>query len=334
MYHSPMKKFLLPVFALGALSVSAILVYATHAFMAPGPLQAQKIVVIPKGQGVRAMAAQLQNDGAISNQYIFIFFSRLTGTYKTLQAGEYEFAPASRMGEVLYKISRGDVVKRSFTIPEGKTSFEIVEILKKAENLTGEIKDIPAEGSMLPNTYFYQTGESRMAKIKFMQDEMKKTIDELWPKREADLPFKTIEEAVTLASIVEKETGIASERKRVAGVFINRLRTGMLLQTDPTVIYGLTKGRHENDGQGPLGRRLLRKDLAIPNPYNTYLNAGLPPGPIANPGRASLEAVLHPEKNNYLFFVADGKGGHVFAATLDEHNRNVAAWRQIRKAQD
>ncbi|PZP56002.1 MAG: endolytic transglycosylase MltG [Micavibrio aeruginosavorus] len=329
-----MKKFLLVIFAMGALSVSAGLIYATHEFMGPGPLTVQKTIPIPKGQGVRAMAAQLQTEGVISNQYVFILFSRLTGTYKTLQAGEYEFAGAARMAEVLSKISRGDIVKRSFTIPEGKTSFEIVEILKKAENLTGEIKDIPAEGSMLPNTYFYQTGDTRDGKVKFMQGEMKKTIDELWPKREAGLPFKTIEEAVTLASIVEKETGIASERKRVAGVFINRLKTGMLLQTDPTVIYGLTKGQHKNEGQGPLGRRLLLKDLAILNPYNTYINPGLPPGPIANPGRASLEAVLHPEKHNYLFFVADGKGGHVFAATLDEHNRNVAAWRQIRKAND
>ncbi len=334
MYPVKMKKFILSLFALGALSASAALVYATHEFMSPGPLPAQKIIVIQKGQGVRAMAAQLQHEGAISNQYVFIFFSRLTGTYKTLQAGEYDFSAHERMGTILSKISRGDIVKRSFTIPEGKTSFEIVEILKKADNLSGEIKDIPAEGSMLPDTYFYQAGESRDAKIKFMQGRMKKTIDELWPKRETDLPFKTIEEAVTLASIVEKETGIASERKRVAGVFINRLKIGMPLQTDPTVIYGITKGQHKNQGQGPLGRRLLSKDLATPSPYNTYLNPGLPPGPIANPGRDSLDAVLHPEKHDYIFFVADGKGGHVFAATLEEHNRNVANWRQIRKARE
>lgn len=329
-----MKKFSLFIFCIGSLLASAIAIYATHEFMAPGPLPAQKIIVIPKGTGVRDMAAQLQGEDVISNQYIFIGFSRLTGTYKTLQAGEYEFDARSRMGEVLYKISRGDIVKRSFTIPEGKTSFEIVEILKKTPNLAGDIEKIPDEGSVLPETYFYQTDDTRADKIKFMQAQMKKTIDELWPNRDADLPFRTIEEAITLASIVEKETGVASERKRVAGVFINRLKTGMLLQTDPTVIYGLTKGQHKNDGQGPLGRRLLIKDLETPNPYNTYLNAGLPPGPIANPGRASIEAVLHPEKNNYLFFVADGKGGHVFASTLDEHNRNVAAWRQIRKEQD
>lgn len=326
-----MKKFILFIFSVGSLLVSGLAVFATHEFMSAGPLPATKIIILPKGTGILPMAQLLESEEVISNQYIFIAFSRLTGTYKTLQAGEYEFGPKARMGEVLYKISHGDIVKRSFTIPEGKTSFEIVEILKGVPNLTGEISEIPAEGSMLPETYFYQSGDTRDAKVKFLQAQMKKTIEELWPNREADLPFKTIEEAITLASIVEKETGIASERKRVAGVFINRLRAGMLLQTDPTVIYGLTKGQHKNDGQGPLGRRLLIKDLETPNPYNTYLNAGLPPGPIANPGRASIEAVLHPEKNNYLFFVADGKGGHVFATTLDEHNRNVAAWRQIRK---
>ena len=329
-----MKKFILFIFAFGSLLVSAAAIYAAHEFMSPGPLPATRSLVLPKGTGALPMAQLLESEEVISNRYIFVIFSRLTGTYKTLQAGEYEFSAHARMGEVLHKIARGDIIKRSFTIPEGKTSFEIVEILKKVPNLNGEISDIPAEGSMLPETYFYQSGESREGKIKLMQNKMKKTIDELWPARDTDLPFKTIEEAMTLASIVEKETGVASERKRVAGVFINRLKSGMLLQTDPTVIYGLTKGRHKNEGQGPLGRRLLLKDLETPNPYNTYLNPGLPPGPIANPGRASIEAVLHPEKNNYLFFVADGKGGHVFAATLDEHNRNVASWRQIRKEQD
>ena len=314
--------------------MSAAAIFATHEFMSPGPLEVQKTVILPKGTGIVPMAQLLHSSGVISNPYVFIVFSRLTGTYKTLQAGEYEFGPRARMGEVLYKISHGDIVKRSFTIPEGKTSFEIVQILKNTSGLSGEIEAIPQEGSMLPNTYFYHSGESRAGKIKFMQAEMKKTIDELWPLRDQDLPFKTIEEAITLASIVEKETGVANERKRVAGVFINRLKTGMLLQTDPTVIYGLTKGQNKNEGQGPLGRRLLIKDLQTPNPYNTYLNTGLPPGPIANPGRASIEAVLHPEKHDLLFFVADGKGGHVFAATLDEHNRNVAAWRVIRKEQD
>lgn len=329
-----MKNFILGCIALAALTISAVAVYATHEFTTAGPLASEKILIIPKGAGVLGMADLLAREEVISNKYVFGAYSKLTGTAGKLQAGEYQFTPHIEMTAVLAKIARGDIYQRNFTIPEGKTSFEIVEILKKVSNLTGEVTEIPAEGSLLPNTYSYHAEDSRASKIALMQQEMTKAIDELWPAREADLPFTTKQEAITLASIVEKETGVAHERKRVAGVFINRLRTGMLLQTDPTVIYGLTKGAHKNEGQGPLGRRLLIKDLQTPNPYNTYLNPGLPPGPIANPGRASIEAVLHPEKHNYLFFVADGKGGHIFAATLDEHNRNVANWRQIRRNQE
>ncbi len=329
-----MKKFLLFLFVIGSLSVSAAAFYATHVFMAPGPLTMEKIIVIPKGSGVRGMGDLLQAEQVIADKWVFAAFSRLTGTNRKLQAGEYQFTPGMKMAEVLSKISRGDIYQRNFTIPEGKTSFEIVQILKAVPGLQGEITEIPAEGSLLPETYSYLSNDARADKVAYMQAQMKKTIDELWPGRDADLPLKTPEEAVTLASIVEKETGVASERKRVAGVFINRLKVGMMLQTDPTVIYGITKGENKNEGQGPLGRRLLLKDLETPGPYNTYLNPGLPPTPIANPGRASIEAVLHPEAHNFLFFVADGKGGHVFAATLDDHNRNVAAWRQIRKEQD
>lgn len=329
-----MKNFILGCIALVALTISVVAVYATHEFTSAGPLVSEKILVIPKGAGVIGMADFLAREEVISNKYVFAVYSKLTGTSAKLQAGEYQFTPHMTMTAVLAKIARGDIYQPNFTIPEGKTSFEIVEILKKVPNLTGEVTEIPAEGSLLPNTYSYHSNDSRASKIALMQQEMTKAIDELWPAREADLPFTTKQEAITLASIVEKETGVAHERKRVAGVFVNRLRTGMPLQTDPTVIYGLTKGAHKNEGQGPLGRRLLIKDLQTPNPYNTYLNPGLPPGPIANPGRASIEAVLHPEKHNFLFFVADGKGGHVFAATLDEHNRNVAAWRQIRKNQE
>lgn len=329
-----MKKFLLGFIAFVVLSISAVAFYATHEFTSAGPLTSEKIIVIPKGAGVLGMAKLLKRENVISDHYVFVVYSKLTGTSAKLQAGEYQFTPQIGMSEVLSKISRGDIYQRNFTIPEGKTSFEIVRILNSVPNLTGEVTEIPKEGSLLPNTYSYHSGESRASKIALMQSEMQEAIHELWPTRQADLPFTTIEEAITLASIVEKETGIAEERKRVAGVFINRLRSRMLLQTDPTVIYGLTMGQHKNEGQGPLGRRLLLKDLKTPNPYNTYLNPGLPPGPIANPGRASIEAVLHPEKHNLLFFVADGKGGHLFAATLDEHNRNVANWRQIRKSQE
>lgn len=329
-----MRNFLLSVFSVGALGISALAFYATHEFLSPGPLLETKTLVIPKGTGVLEMARELKREGVISDEYIFAAYSRLTQSYKRLQAGEYEFPSHIPMTVVMSKIASGDIIQRSFTIPEGKTSFEIVQILKAAEHLTGDVAQTPAEGSMLPDTYFYQTSETRESKIKLMQERMTKTVDELWAGREADLPIKTPQEALILASIVEKETGVASERKRVAGVFVNRLRIGMPLQSDPTVIYGITKGENKNEGQGPLGRRLLTTDLQTPTPYNTYTAPGLPQGPIGNPGRASIDAVLHPEKNNFLFFVADGKGGHVFAATLDEHNQNVANWRQIRKEQD
>ena len=186
---------------------------------------------------------------------------------------------------------------------------------------------------MLPETYNYTKAESRADILQRMRSAQQAAIDELWPKRAANLPFDTPEDALILASIVEKETGVGGERARIAGVFVNRLRIGMALQTDPTVIYALTMGKHKNDGQGPLGRRLLSKDLKVDSPYNTYRYPGLPPTPIANPGRAAIEATLNPEENDYFYFVADGTGGHVFSKILDEHNANAAKWRKIRKAQ-
>ena len=232
------------------------------------------------------------------------------------------------------KIHDGDVVERRFTIPEGLTSFEIDTIISKIKDIEKTRTDIPAEGALLPGTYNYKLTETNADVLTRMELAMTQTIDELWETRAGNLPFKTKQEALTLASIVEKETGVAEERKRVAGVFINRLRQNIALQTDPTVIYALTKGQPKNEGKGPLGRRLLSKDLEIDSPYNTYKYPGLPPGPIANPGRASIEAVLQPEEHNFIYFVADGSGGHIFAATLDEHNKNVAEWRKIRKSQN
>ena len=225
----------------------------------------------------------------------------------------------------------GNVISRRFTVPEGLTSYEVVNIVNTIDSLEGEITTIPPEGSLLPGTWDYRRGQSRQAVLKRMQESMNQTLDALWANRSDNLPFQTKTELLTLASIIEKETGKSEERSIVAGVFINRLRKKMLLQTDPTVIYALTKGRPQNDGKGPLGRRLLRKDLSYDSPYNTYVYSGLPPGPIANPGHASIAAALNPTEHDYLFFVADGTGGHAFARTLAEHNRNVARWRQIRK---
>jgi UPF0755 protein len=329
-----MLKFLGWLFAVAILLVSALAFYGAHLFMSPGPLGEKKLIVIERGSGLRGVAALLETEAVISNQWVFMGAAALTNRKATIKAGEYEFSPGLPMAGVLSKLSNGEVVKRSVTIPEGWTSYQVIRFVNKADRMTGELVDIPAEGTLLPETYHYTGNEDRAAVIGRMEAAMEKTVAELWPLRAANLPLATPEDAVVLASIVEKETGVPSERKRVAGVFINRLRQGMKLQTDPTVIYAITRGKHEDEGKGPLGRRLLRKDLENTNsPYNTYMYEGLPPGPIANPGRASIEAVLHPEDHEFLFFVADGKGGHIFAKTAKEHERNVVEWRKIRAAQ-
>lgn len=304
------------------------------AWTGPGPLPADKSIVIARGSGVSSIADTLQSEGIIKSALVFKVAVKLSGKESQLKAGEYAFPAAITTREALSKIVAGDIVQRKITLPEGWTSWQIVQNLKANENLTGEVTAIPAEGSLLPETYLYEKDATREKILADMKAAMDKTIQELWPTREEGLPFDTIEQAITLASIVEKETGVASERATIAGVFVNRLRRGMPLQTDPTVIYAMTKGEIKDDGKGPLGRRLLKKDLdETDSPYNTYKYPGLPPGPIANPGRAAIQAVLHPEKNDYIYFVADGTGGHAFAATLAGHEANVVKWRQIRKEQ-
>jgi UPF0755 protein len=218
-------------------------------------------------------------------------------------------------------------VARRLTIAEGLTVAEVYELLEEAHGLTGELPPPPPEGSLLPETYFYAFGDPRAELVRRMQRAMDDVLAELWPRRAEDLPLDGRAEALTLASIVDKETASAAERAKVAAVFVNRLRRGMRLQADPTVIYGLTAG------EGPLGRSLTRRDWADDSDYNTYRIDGLPPGPIANPGRAAIEAVLNPAAVDYLYFVADGSGGHAFARTLDEHNRNVALWRKIKNGE-
>jgi UPF0755 protein len=226
------------------------------------------------------------------------------------------------MARVLGDIRAGRVVRHQVTIPEGATSDMVIEILGREEALSGEAAT-PPEGAILPETYDFQRGEDRAAVLQRMMDARDKLLATLWSKRQPNLPISTPEEAVILASIVEKETGVASERPQVASIFVNRLRKGMRLESDPTIIYGITKGR-------PLGRRIFLSELQAPTPYNTYAIDGLPPTPIANPGRASLAAVLDPPQTDYLFFVADGSGGHAFAATYEEHVRNVEKWRAWR----
>lgn len=281
-------------------------------------------VILPKGAGVRQIAGALKEAGVIGSRGLFAAAARITGAAGQLKAGEYEIRSGASMAQILSDIRAGRAVRHIVAVPEGWTSGMALEAVNAQPVLTGTA-DEPPEGSILPDTYTVQRGEDRAAVIRRMRDAQTKLMTELWPGRDPGLPLATPEQAVTLASIVEKETGVPGERPRVAGVFINRLRAGMPLQSDPTIIYGISKGR-------PLGRGIRASELAAVTPYNSYRVSGLPPTPIANPGRAALEAVLHPAKTGDLYFVADGTGGHAFAATLEEHARNVARWREIEKA--
>lgn len=238
------------------------------------------------------------------------------------------------MRDIVSAMQEGQTVQYQFTIPECTTSFEVMNILNDIELLSGELSTPPPEGSVYPDTYNYIRGESRFDVVSRMQGIMDTALEESWSARKPDNALlKTPGEALILASIVEKEAGDPNERRRVAGLFLNRLEKGMRLQSDPTVIYGIIDGRPQTGGMGPLGRRILRKDLEFDSPYNTYIYTGLPPGPICNPSKASIEAVLDPEEHDYIYMVADGTGGHAFAVTLSEHNNNVAKWRKIRAAQ-
>lgn len=317
----------------GLILVAGGALWGVNEFTKSGPLLQTITVDIPRGSGLSTIAHELDRQGAIANPTVFMIGTRVLGQQGDLKAGEFEITPSMSARDVMEILAEGKSVTRRFTIREGLTSYEIVQILNGIEDLTGEITAIPPEGTLLPNTWDYRRGEDRSAVITRLQNEMRETIDTLWDTRAKNLPFKTKAEALILASIIEKETGKPGEHADVAGVFVNRLRKGMLLQTDPTVIYAITKGKHKNEGKGPLGRRLLRRDLSYDSPYNTYLYAGLPPTPIANPGIASITAALNPSTHDYIYFVADGTGGHVFAKTLAEHNRNAAKWRKIRRGQ-
>lgn len=319
------------VLTLFILTAAALGLWGVYEFRKPGPLTQVHYAVVEKGTGLSGIASQLAQDGVIGNSFMFKVAARMQNVHTKLRAGEYEIAAGASMSQILDKMVRGDVYDRKLTFREGLSSWQIVQALNKAKNLSGDaLTNIPAEGSLLPETYHFMKTDTRQSVIAQMDVAMKKVREELWSARISGLPINTLEEAVTLASIVEKETGVAEERRKVAGVFINRLRRGMPLQSDPTAIYALTKGEIKDEGMGPLGRRLLRKDLEIDSPYNTYKYPGLPPGPICNPGRESIAAVLNPESHDYIYFVADGTGGHVFARTLTEHEANVAQWRRIR----
>ncbi len=296
---------------------------------APGPLETDKVVVIAPRTDVQDILAQLENDGVIDNAWLLNGALLVDGKRSSVKAGEYLFKAHASMRDVIDTLVSGHQILHKITIPEGLTSEQIVDILKEndfkdgGDLLTGDITDMPKEGSLLPETYLVARGMSRMDLIHKMQDDQKKALAQIWARRSPDLPLRSPFEMLVLASIVEKETGKADERPRVAGVFINRLQKRMKLQSDPTIVYGLVGGK------GTLGRAIQRAEVARPTPYNTYVIEGLPPGPIANPGRAALEAVANPSRTKELYFVADGTGGHAFAETIDQHNKNVARWRQI-----
>jgi len=313
--------------ALIALGLAILLALAgVWTFAGPGPKAPAgeaTVVVLERGSGVSQIGRALEKAGVISSAGLFAVAARLSGAASELKAGEYEFASGRSMARVLADIRAGKVVRRAITIPEGWTSGMVLDAVNASPVLTGTAAE-PPEGSILPDTYDVQRGESREAVIQRMRDAHDKLLAELWAARQPGLPLSSPEEAVTLASIVEKETGVASERPRVAAIFINRLRAGMLLQSDPTIIYGLTKGR-------PLGRGIRASELAADSPWNSYKVAGLPPGPIANPGRDALAAVLNPPKTDELYFVADGSGGHAFATTYEAHSKNVERWRAIER---
>ena len=292
----------------------------------PGPLAIDTIIVVPRGVGLAAIADQLAAEGVIIRPLWFRFYARLRERDRNLRAGEFLFPAAATYDHVLEILETGTVVQRQFTIPEGYTSLQAAAVVQLTDGLHGNIERVPDDGALLPETYNFSRDDSRMDVIRRMEHAMDVAVSRSWANRAPDLPLSSPAEAIILASIVEKETGVAAERARVAAVFINRLRKGMRLQSDPTVAYGIAGGRG-------LDRALTRKDLDTPTPYNTYTIKGLPPGPIANPGTAALEATLNPIESDELFFVADGTGGHAFAKTLKEHNRNVAKWRKIERQQ-
>ncbi|MCB2013260.1 MAG: endolytic transglycosylase MltG [Sphingobium sp.] len=295
-----------------------------HGWTGAGPAKENTAFIVPGGATLKSTASLLEEEGLISSADTFYARARLLGGGGVIKAGEYLIPKGASNREILSIITEGVGINRFVTVPEGMPSILVYERLMAVEPLTGTI-EVPAEGSVLPDTYAYDKGEPRADVLARMQAAMTKALDEAWANRSQRTVVKSKEEAVTLASIVEKETAISAERPTVAGVYSNRLRIGMMLQADPTIIYPITKGK-------PLGRRIKRSEIAAKNDYNTYAMAGLPKGPIANPSLSSIEAVLNPADTSALYFVADGKGGHIFADTLEEHNANVKKWFEIRKA--
>lgn len=326
------SRLLTSLVVLGA-AVMGLFLLTRQQFDRPGPINYPTVFVVARGEGPAMIARRLEQDGIINSdsllpgRWIFLIAARRFNVHDKLKAGEFNIKANASVRDILDTLVEGKSILYSVSIPEGLTSYQIVERLKNNADLVGDIAETPPEGSLLPDTYRFARGTSREELIRRMQGEQKKFLDGLWPTRSRDLAPSRPEDVINLAAIVEKEASRADERPRVAAVYLNRLKKRMHLDADPTIIYGASGGK------GSLGHPILRSELQDKeNPYNTYKNYGLPPTPIANPGRAAIEAVLKPDKTSALYFVADGTGGHVFADTLSEHNRNVAQWRHIEKA--
>lgn len=291
---------------------------------AAGPAKAETAVVIPRGASSGTIAERLAAGGIVADQRFFLLGLALVPG-SPLRAGEFAFPAGVSIREAIAILRSGRTVQRRLTVPEGLTVAQVLGLVEEAEGLIGTVDTVPPEGMLLPETWAYSWGDTRASVVRRMTEAMERALAEAWAARAPNLPLASAREALILASIIEKETGVADERAKVAGVFVNRLRRGMPLQSDPTVIYAVT------GGAGTLDRPISRADLAFDHPVNTYRNRGLPPLPIAAPGRASLMAAVRPAETDALYFVADGTGGHVFSRTLEEHNRAVARWRQIER---
>src|SRR6185295_9977749 len=314
---------ILTIILVVGLAAGAVYSFGRQKLEAPGPLETEKVVNIPRGLGLKEIADLLARENVIEAPWLFIGGVLVLKAREDLKFGEYRFGKSLTLRETIETIVEGKVVQHAFTIPEGLTSEQIVARLAEVDFLAGNIREIPKEGTLLPETYNFPRGTTREQVIQRMQQAHSRVLKDIWDRRNTEMPVKTPEALVTLASIVEKETGRADERSRVASVFVNRMRQRMKLQSDPTIIYGLVGGK------GTLGRPIMRSEIDQPTPYNTYVIEGLPPGPIANPGRASLEATASPARTKELFFVADGSGGHAFAENLQGHQQNVAKLRQF-----
>lgn len=320
---------LMTILLVAMVTAGGLTLLVTHLYNRTGPLTVSQTVVIPKGASSNDIADDLEREGVVSSRWAFmvnyLVQSRMRPGEVTLKHGEYLFKPGASIREVMQTLAEGKSVLYKVTVPEGLTSQQIVDRLKEEENLTGDVAQIPAEGSLLPETYSIEKGMSRQELLERMQLKQKQVLERAWERRRKELPYETPEQAVVMASIIEKETGRADERERIAGVFVNRLAKGMALQSDPTILYGVYGGGVQ------WGKPILQSEKDTKNAHNTYQMKGLPATPICNPGRPALEAALNPSDHGDFYFVADGSGGHIFSATLKDHNAAVVNWRKQEK---